>query len=56
MFIEDGAMSESSVTDLSRFVPRMPMSPCPLSHVVSIGQLMESVKFLFISLLTNVTN
>lgn len=42
LFIEDDAMSESSVTDLSRLIPRMPMSPSPLSHVVSIGQLMES--------------
>ncbi|KAI5658556.1 hypothetical protein M9H77_27349 [Catharanthus roseus] len=43
LFTEDDAMSESSVTDLSRFIPRMPMSPSPsLSHVVSIGQLMES--------------
>lgn len=53
LFIEDDAMSESSVTDLSRFIPRMPMSPSPLAHVVSIGQLMESVKFLLISLITN---
>lgn len=53
LFIEDDAMSESSVTDLSRFIPRMPMSPSPVSHVVSIGQLMESVKFLLISLITN---
>ncbi|XP_027159144.1 uncharacterized protein LOC113760669 isoform X1 [Coffea eugenioides] len=39
---EDDIISESSVVDISRFI-KTPMSPCPsMSHVVSIGQLLES--------------
>lgn len=33
--------SESSVADISRFIPNVPASPCA-SHIVSIGQLLES--------------
>lgn len=40
--VEDDATSEASVANLSRFIPRMP-TPSPTSHIVSIGQLMESV-------------
>ncbi|CAK9141192.1 unnamed protein product [Ilex paraguariensis] len=40
---EDDVTSESSVVDLSRFIPRIPPSPTPsMSHIVSIGQLLES--------------
>lgn len=39
---EDDAVSETSVADLSRFIPKMPPSPS-ISHIISIGQLMESV-------------
>ncbi|CAI9103529.1 OLC1v1002029C2 [Oldenlandia corymbosa var. corymbosa] len=43
LFVDDDVASESSVADLSHFIPKMPMSPCPsMSHVVSIGQLLES--------------
>ncbi|KAL3538274.1 hypothetical protein ACH5RR_001640 [Cinchona calisaya] len=43
LLLEDDMISESSVADISRFIPKMPMSPCPsMSHVVSVGQLMES--------------
>ncbi|XP_027363352.1 uncharacterized protein LOC113870950 isoform X2 [Abrus precatorius] len=38
---EDDTISEASVSDLSRFMPKMPVSPS-LPHVISIGQLMES--------------
>lgn len=38
---EDDNISEASVSDLSRFIPKMPVSP-PQPHVISIGQLMES--------------
>ncbi|KAK7392085.1 hypothetical protein VNO78_20512 [Psophocarpus tetragonolobus] len=38
---EDDTISEASVSDLSRFIPKMPLSPCA-PHVISIGQLMES--------------
>lgn len=42
-FLEDDKVSESSIVDITRFVPRIPMSPSPsMSHVVSIGQLLES--------------
>ncbi|KAF5952160.1 hypothetical protein HYC85_010104 [Camellia sinensis] len=41
LIAEDDAMSESSVADLSRFIPKMPASPS-MSHIVSIGQLLES--------------
>lgn len=42
-FVEDDKVSESSIADITRFVPRIPMSPSPsMSHVVSIGQLLES--------------
>ncbi|KAK9292121.1 hypothetical protein L1049_020079 [Liquidambar formosana] len=39
--VEDDTISESSVADLSRFIPRIAVSP-PTSHIVSIGQLLES--------------
>lgn len=39
--VEEDLISESSVVDLSRFIPKMPASPS-LSHVISIGQLLES--------------
>jgi len=39
---EDDTISEASVSDLSRFIPKMPVSPSA-PHVISIGQLMESV-------------
>ncbi|XP_061361425.1 protein SEMI-ROLLED LEAF 2 [Gastrolobium bilobum] len=38
---EDDTTSEASVSDISRFIPKMPVSPS-VSHVLSIGQLMES--------------
>ncbi|KAE9618925.1 hypothetical protein Lalb_Chr02g0147801 [Lupinus albus] len=38
---EDDTISETSVSDLARFVPKIPASPS-VSHVISIGQLMES--------------
>ncbi|XP_028220413.1 uncharacterized protein LOC114402074 [Glycine soja] len=38
---EDDTISEASVSDLSRFIPKMPLSPSA-PHVISIGQLMES--------------
>ncbi|XP_051145117.1 protein SEMI-ROLLED LEAF 2 isoform X2 [Andrographis paniculata] len=41
--IEDDAASISSVTDISRFIPKAPASASPsMSHIVSIGQLLES--------------
>ncbi|KAB1202104.1 hypothetical protein CJ030_MR8G004271 [Morella rubra] len=39
--VEDDAISEASVADLSRFIPKMPSSPS-MPHVISIGQLLES--------------
>lgn len=39
--VEDDAISEASVADLSRFIPKVPASPST-SHVISIGQLLES--------------
>ncbi|KAA8536735.1 hypothetical protein F0562_029213 [Nyssa sinensis] len=39
--VEDDRMSESSVADLSRFIPKMPASPS-VSHIISIGQVLES--------------
>ena len=39
---EDDVTSESSVADLSRFISRIPASPS-MSHIISIGQLLESV-------------
>lgn len=44
--VEDDATSELSVADLSRFIPRVPSSSSG-SHVISIGQLLESVITLF---------
>ncbi|KAK7278015.1 hypothetical protein RJT34_23036 [Clitoria ternatea] len=38
---EDDTISEASVSDLSRFIPKMPPSPL-VPRVISIGQLMES--------------
>ncbi|KAK0599685.1 hypothetical protein LWI29_007654 [Acer saccharum] len=38
---EDDAISEASVADLARFIPKIPQSPS-VSHVISIGQLMET--------------
>lgn len=40
-FVEDDAVSESSVADLSRFIPKIPPSPS-MSKVICIGQLLES--------------
>lgn len=48
--VEDDATSEASVADLSRFIPRMPSSTS-IAHVISIGQLMESVTTFFHTLL-----
>ncbi|XP_019453144.1 PREDICTED: uncharacterized protein LOC109354839 isoform X2 [Lupinus angustifolius] len=39
--VEYDAISETSVSDLARFIPKIPASPS-VSHVISIGQLMES--------------
>ncbi|GAV92254.1 hypothetical protein CFOL_v3_35635 [Cephalotus follicularis] len=39
--VYDDFTSEASVADLPRFIPRMPSSPS-ISHVISIGQLLES--------------
>ncbi|KAJ4981145.1 hypothetical protein NE237_031982 [Protea cynaroides] len=39
--VEDDVISESSVVDLSCFIPKMPTS-VSLSHVISVGQLLES--------------
>ncbi|GKU91130.1 hypothetical protein SLEP1_g5046 [Rubroshorea leprosula] len=39
--VEDDVKSEASVADLSRFIPKIPPSPS-ISHVISIGQLLES--------------
>ncbi|KAJ4969378.1 hypothetical protein NE237_016079 [Protea cynaroides] len=39
--VEDDVISESSVADLSRFIPKIPTS-ASLSHVISVGQLLES--------------
>ncbi|XP_059652292.1 protein SEMI-ROLLED LEAF 2 [Cornus florida] len=39
--VEDDILSESSVADFSRFIPKMPTSPS-MSHIISIGQLLES--------------
>ena len=46
---EDDTISEASVSDLSRFIPKIPASPSA-PHVISIGQLMESVLSLSLSL------
>lgn len=40
--VDDDVTSEASVADLSRFIPKIPSSPS-VSHVISIGQLLESV-------------
>ncbi|KAF6134619.1 hypothetical protein GIB67_022906, partial [Kingdonia uniflora] len=39
--IEDDAVSEASVADLSRSILKVPASPS-LSHIISVGQLLES--------------
>ncbi|KAJ7973268.1 ARM repeat superfamily protein [Quillaja saponaria] len=39
--VEDDVISEASVADLSRFLPKMPSSPS-IPHVISIGQLLET--------------
>ncbi|CAI0459623.1 unnamed protein product [Linum tenue] len=39
--IDDDATSEASVSDLSRFIPKIPSSPS-VSHIISIGKLLES--------------
>lgn len=39
--VGDDVTSEASVADLSRFIPKIPSSPS-VSHVISIGQLLES--------------
>lgn len=48
---DDDATSESSVADFPNFIPKLPASPS-MSHIISIGQLLESVIpfFLFLSL------
>lgn len=38
--------SEASVADIARFIPRVPPSPS-ISHIMGIGQLLESVRFAF---------
>lgn len=40
--VEDDATSEPSIADVSRFIPRMTSSSSG-SHIISIGQLLESV-------------
>ncbi|XP_054802794.1 protein SEMI-ROLLED LEAF 2 isoform X2 [Prosopis cineraria] len=40
--VEDDAISEASVSDVSRFFPKMPASPAVPPRLISIGQLMES--------------
>lgn len=47
--VEDDTISETSVSDFSRFIPKIPASPSA-PHVISIGQLMESVLYLFLYL------
>ncbi|CAL1393215.1 unnamed protein product [Linum trigynum] len=39
--IDDDATSEASVSDLCRFIPKIPSSPS-VSHIISIGKLLES--------------
>ncbi|KAM7274041.1 hypothetical protein ACFE04_028705 [Oxalis oulophora] len=39
--LDDEVTSEASVSDMSRFISKMPASPT-ISHVISIGQLLES--------------
>lgn len=48
---DDDVTSESSVADFTNFIPKLPASPS-MSHIISIGQLLESVipLFLFASL------
>ncbi|KAL2490399.1 Uncharacterized protein Adt_26027 [Abeliophyllum distichum] len=42
-YVEDDSISISSVADISSFIPKVPASPSPsMSHIVSIGQLLES--------------
>lgn len=41
--MDDDATSEASVADLSRFIPKMPSTSSSGPHVISIGQLLESV-------------
>lgn len=40
--VEDDVTSESSVADITGFIPKLATSPS-LSHIISIGQLLESV-------------
>ena len=42
--VEDEVTSEASVADIARFIPRVPPSPS-ISHIMGIGQLLESVPF-----------
>lgn len=42
LMAEDDLRSESSVADLSRFIPHVAASPS-MPHIISIGQLLESV-------------
>lgn len=44
--VEDEVTSEASVADIARFIPRVPPSPS-VSHIMGIGQLLESVPFTF---------
>lgn len=39
---DDDVTSESSVADFTNFIPKLPASPS-MSHIISIGQLLESV-------------
>ncbi|CAA0827273.1 Uncharacterized protein SHERM_22968 [Striga hermonthica] len=46
--VEDDAMSISSFADITRFIPKVPASPSlspSMSHIASIGQLLESATF-----------
>lgn len=45
--VDDDTTSEASVADLSRFIPKMPSTSSSAPHVISIGQLLESVPTIF---------
>lgn len=46
LLVEDEVTSEASVADIGRFIPRVPPSPS-ISHIMGIGQLLESVSSTF---------
>lgn len=46
LLVEDEVTSEVSVSDIARFIPRVPPSPS-ISHIMGIGQLLESVSSTF---------